>query len=202
MALTPYLRLTKPPFDQIPWDQAINGDMDIIDGFIAQYMSVPNFNGAWGNSTPYVVGQVLLDTINSSMWICQVSHTSAAAPTTFSQDRTTHPTYWVAGTVPAGYLPLSGGTLTGPLNINRLLDHILPCRHRQGSMQGCVGTLVNIDSLVLELGDAYAETGSNVGTDFILSRYSDAGTFISSPMTINRATGATVLNGSTTINNT
>lgn len=98
MSLTPFLRLNKPPFDSIPWDQAINGNMDTIDGAMAQFMTIPNFGGAWINSTSYTVGQTILDPSNSTMWTCQVSHTSAAAPTTFATDRTNNPTYWLDAT--------------------------------------------------------------------------------------------------------
>lgn len=94
MAVTPYLRLAKPPFDSIPWDVAINGNMDIIDGYIAQYMSIANFVGAWYNNAVYVAGVIVLDTTSVTLWQCNVSHTSAAAPATFAQDRTAHPTYW------------------------------------------------------------------------------------------------------------
>lgn len=119
MAFTPYLRLNKPPFDTIPWDTAINGDLDIIDGFIAQYMSVPNFAGAWANSTAYAVGQVLLDPTSATMWHCNVAHTSSAVPATFAGDRTTFPSYWTnTSTTSVGYLPLAGGTLTGPLTLS------------------------------------------------------------------------------------
>jgi hypothetical protein len=118
MALTPYLRLTKPLFDSVPWDQAINGNMDIIDGFTAQFMSVPNFSGSWSNATTYTVGQVALDTSNSSMWVVATSHTSAASPTTFAQDRAAHPSYWNAGSVPTGYMPITGGAFTGLVTLS------------------------------------------------------------------------------------
>jgi len=39
-----------------------------------------------------------------------------------------------------------------------------------------------------------AESGSNTGSDFVISRYDDTGTFIDSPFSISRATGV-VLNG-------
>lgn len=43
-----------------------------------------------------------------------------------------------------------------------------------------------------EIGsNSSAESGSNVGSDFQISRYSDAGAFISAPLTIDRATGIT-----------
>jgi hypothetical protein len=39
------------------------------------------------------------------------------------------------------------------------------------------------------LGNNAAESGANVGSDFTLNRYNDAGTLVDSPITINRATG-------------
>jgi hypothetical protein len=98
MSYTSYLKLAKPAFDAAPWDQAVNGNMDTIDGFLAQFMAVPNFAGTWSNSTSYVVGQVTLDGSNATLWQCQVTHTSAASPTTFYQDRLNNPTYWLNAT--------------------------------------------------------------------------------------------------------
>lgn len=98
MAVTPFLRLQKPPFDSIPWDQAINGNMDIIDAFIARYMSVPNYVGGWTNSTTYTTGQNVLDGSNAIIYQARVTHTSSAPPTTFAQDRVTFPTYWTPTT--------------------------------------------------------------------------------------------------------
>ncbi len=95
---TPFLRLAKPPFDSIPWDQAINGDMDIIDAFIQRYMFVPNYVGQWMNSTAYLSGQSALDVSNGVVYQAQVTHTSATLPTTFVQDRLAHPNYWVVTT--------------------------------------------------------------------------------------------------------
>lgn len=98
MTVTPFLRLQKPPFDSIPWDAAINGDMDIIDGAMAQFLSIPNFSGSWVNAFVYGVGQIALDVTNSIMYVCNVSHTSSSYPTTFAQDRANHPTYWANAT--------------------------------------------------------------------------------------------------------
>ena len=92
--ITPFLRLAKPPFESVPWDEAINGNMDIIDAFIAQYMSVPNYAGVWTNSTYYVVGQNVLDVANSTIYQNLITHTSPAAPTTFAEARAAHPEWW------------------------------------------------------------------------------------------------------------
>ena len=93
---TPFLRLAKPPFDSMPWDEAINGDMDTIDAFISTFMSVPNYTGQWANDTVYTTGQTALDITNSTIYQCRVTHRSSVAPTTFAQDRATYPGNWLA----------------------------------------------------------------------------------------------------------
>ncbi len=94
MSITPFLKLQKPPFDSVPWDEAINGNMDTIDAFIARYMSVPNYVGGWQNNTTYAAGQQVLDATTAIIYQCLVTHTSSPVPTTFAQDRTTFPFYW------------------------------------------------------------------------------------------------------------
>lgn len=42
-------------------------------------------------------------------------------------------------------------------------------------------------------GDSVTESGSNAGSNFGINRYNDAGTFVDSPLTINRATGVVAL---------
>jgi hypothetical protein len=49
----------------------------------------------WQNSHLYnVIGEIVRDDSNSSLWKVQFTHTSAVAPTTFQQDRNANPTYW------------------------------------------------------------------------------------------------------------
>lgn len=113
MAVTPFLKLQKPPFDTIPWDEAVNGNMDTIDAFISRYMAVPNYVGAWANSTNYVSGQNVLDISNATIYLCQVTHVSSATPATFAQDRATYPTYWAATTnVVSGSIALTIAEVT------------------------------------------------------------------------------------------
>ncbi len=47
-----------------------------------------------------------------------------------------------------------------------------------------------------------SETGSNVGSDFNIARYNDAGTFVDIPLTIKRDTGDTLLTGSLALGTT
>lgn len=91
---TPNFRLAMPPFDDMPWDQAVNGNMQIIDSVLAQYSAIPNFRGMWANSTLYSVGEKTLDSATGVIWQAAVTHTSAVAPTTFTQDRAANPSYW------------------------------------------------------------------------------------------------------------
>lgn len=63
-------------------------------------------------------------------------------------------------------------------------------------------TLNNISSFTngksrwdLTLGDTNAESGSDVGSNFVITRYNDAGMSIDSPLLINRANGTVSVNG-------
>ena len=114
--LTPFLKLHKPPFDAIPWDEAVNGNMDTIDGVMAQFMNIPNFTGVWKNSTPYVAGQVALDPVNSVLYEATNTFTSSDPPATFAEERAGDPAAWVATTAGFGsslYAPLVSPAFTG-----------------------------------------------------------------------------------------
>lgn len=98
--LTSFLKLYKPVTNEIGWDDNMNSNLDILDGFINQFMNVPGFTGAWTNATAYTVGQSALDVVSGQFYHCNVAHTSAATGL-FSADRTLHPTFWTLTTSPA-----------------------------------------------------------------------------------------------------
>lgn len=52
---------------------------------------------------------------------------------------------------------------------------------------------------IIDAGDATAEGGGNTGSNFAIYRYDDGGGFLGAGLTINRATGATVHYGDTTV---
>jgi hypothetical protein len=91
---TPILKLAQPVFDQDPWDADINGDMAIIDSALGSFFAIPGYIGIWQNNHLYAQGQTATDATDSSLWYCNVSHTSPVAPTTFAQDRATRPLNW------------------------------------------------------------------------------------------------------------
>jgi hypothetical protein len=139
---TPILKLNLPLFDSSPWDEDVNNNFSTLDGALAQLITVPNLAGVWQTSTAYLAGQSVYDPADSSAWLCLVSHTSGSG--TFADDRVANPTYWsqtsatpsywatqaansavdaansassaaTSAAVVEGALPLSGGTMTGPI---------------------------------------------------------------------------------------
>jgi microcystin-dependent protein len=51
------------------------------------------------------------------------------------------------------------------------------------------GLLNNVLRWIVQLGDGASEAGSNAGSNFTISRYSDAGSLLDTPLTINRVDG-------------
>lgn len=111
------------------------------------------------------------------------------------------------------YLPLAGGTVTGPLTVNGAiaggstlqingaitsgqtssaaggnLNLVAPAGNNRG-----VGIYSDSAERWLIYANFTAEGGANSGSDFRIGRYSDAGTFIDAPVQISRATGIVTL---------
>jgi hypothetical protein len=78
-----------------PWIQGIWDSFDAIDSLMYG-QAASNGTSIWQNSYQYNLGLQVIDSVDSSTWVCVTSHTSAASPTTFAQDRAAHPTYWNA----------------------------------------------------------------------------------------------------------
>jgi hypothetical protein len=107
------------------------------------------------------------------------------------------------------FLPLTGGTLTGPLQINASTFGItatagtwaqisLSRQQGQGAqLLGYTGTLLRWATV---FADNAPEQGSNSGSNFTIARYSDAGTYLDAPLAINRATGVVNFSHPPTVN--
>jgi hypothetical protein len=108
---------------------------------------------------------------------------------------------WLASNSPAAaFLPLTGGTLTGQLRIApvsgwSVLALIKPSSGQSSAIYGYQGANPRWQ---IDLGNAVVESGSNVGSDFTISRFSDAGAYLDTPLTIARATGAATFTGPVT----
>ena len=103
--------------------------------------------------------------------------------------RQSHGWVIVATSAPV-YLPLTGGTLTGPLLLQSTSGAI-------SSISGETGTTKRWE---LQLGNATLESGANAGSDFSLIAYKDDGTILSTPLTIQRSSGAMTFTGTATFN--
>ncbi len=97
--------------------------------------------------------------------------------------------------VSASFLPLTGGTLTGPLTgtfaafPGGLSASSLSLEDLSPAERYIRGTSAGVRRWVMDLGDATAETGGNTGTNFVLNAYSDAGSFLQTLISGSRATG-------------
>lgn len=89
----------------------------------------------------------------------------------------------------AAYLPLAGGQLTGNLSIASASPAITLRKSASGGDNTIYGYTGANPRWGLDLGNSVAESGSNAGSGFTLSRYSDAGAYIDTPFQINRGTG-------------
>lgn len=97
------------------------------------------------------------------------------------------------------YLPLTGGTLNpgpliiaGPSGSGSLLNLIAPAGTAR-TIFGNTGTASSSTARwAISLGDGTAESGSNAGSAFLITNYTDAGAVVNAgvaPLAINRATG-------------
>lgn len=79
-----------------PWHEDEYNNWRSLDTILATIVELSSIQGVWQNSTAYTVGQKLVDGSTGTLYEVMVSHTSAASPTTFAQDRVAHPTFWQA----------------------------------------------------------------------------------------------------------
>jgi hypothetical protein len=106
----------------------------------------------------------------------------------------------VTGSMP--FLPLTGGTLTGAFNIQYGSPTISLLKSASGQGANIYGLSGGSTRWLVTLGDTAAESGSNAGSNFTISRYNDAGAALDTPFSINRATAAVNFTGSATYGGT
>lgn len=102
----------------------------------------------------------------------------------------------ITATLLNGYLPLAGGTLSGNLTLNSAAGSPAVTLQRVAGQSGLfVGRTGAVNRWVLEMPNASAESGTNAGSDFVLSRYDDAGALLGNVLSIGRASGSATLRG-------
>lgn len=100
----------------------------------------------------------------------------------------------------APFVEIAGDTMTGALAIAPASgDSSLYLQRAAGSLNVIYGRTGTSNRWAVILGSAASESGSNAGSDFVVSRYADNGTVIDNPLVINRSTGTVTHSGQTTL---
>jgi hypothetical protein len=97
----------------------------------------------------------------------------------------------------SGFLPLTGGSLSGNLTVNSThltlnsagADGWLTLNRHAGSNAVIMGETNGSPRWMLLLPTNTPETGANAGSNLTVNRFSDAGLFLGTTLSINRATG-------------
>jgi Chaperone of endosialidase len=131
-------------------------------------------------------------TNNLSRWQVNVGDTAAESGSNAGSNFTVY-RFSDAGTVidsPFSIARATGAvTMTGDLTVTKTFPVINLNKSASGDRARIVGQKGGLQRWVLEIGDTATESGSNVGSDFYIYRYTDAGAFIDAPLTIARSTG-------------
>jgi hypothetical protein len=107
---------------------------------------------------------------------------------------------WVTPVTGGPYLPLSGGTVSGNLTVTGIMTvngpNSMVLNAAPGNQRAILGQSSGLTRWQLQLGDQTAEGAGNAGSNFSLSAYALTGTPLGTWLTIARADGSTVFNGS------
>ena len=96
------------------------------------------------------------------------------------------------------YLPLSGGTLTGNLTIDKATPTLIFDNAAAGQARQIQGMTNGSLRWVLAPGSADAESGSDAGSNFTIYRYDDSGSYLGIALNITRSTGLATVAGDPT----
>lgn len=92
-------------------------------------------------------------------------------------------------TLDSGKFDKAGGTITGDVVLSKASPSFTFRRSAAGQSTSLLSQVASATRWLLNFGNATAESGANVGSDIVLSRYADAGTLIGNIFTITRSTG-------------
>src|SRR5574340_21938 len=171
---TAHYNLTKPQIGGDPdtWGTLLNANFDAID----TQMSA---NNTLANAALPKAGGTLTGPL-------AINQTASLFALTIGSAGFNGATPWdSANFTPSNYLPLAGGTMTGSLTLssNPLLLNAPSAAERYFYIQTNGATRWRFG------GTSDAETGGNAGTNWVLTSFNDAGAYLNTPVSVNRATG-------------
>lgn len=200
MAVNEFLTFAGDPAANVmpQGDYAASGFTTRLLGFSTGTALSVQLNKVWRQSSliSNMIGQFTVDNTSLDMLDDGTATGMTALQTHFTAAITTV----ARGAVGLGYLPLIGGTLTGPLVINAAANQLsINATLAQPaqvilSRDAAQNALIQANSAGVPRWTVYLatntpETGNNSGSDFAINRFADNGTFIATPLSINRATG-------------
>jgi hypothetical protein len=133
----------------------------------------------FGDSTAEATGSV-----GSNFGLARFDNTGAFIDTPFQMIRSTGQAYFTQA------LNAQAGII-----INYANPVILIGKTASGQSNSIYGQTANVTRWQQQLGDGTAEGGSNLGSNYVLSTYSDAGAAVGNPLVIERSSGYIRLNG-------
>ena len=103
--------------------------------------------------------------------------------------------------ISASFLPLTGGAITGNLTVNGVMtvqgSNSMVLDGPAGGQRAILSASGGAFRWQMQLADYTTETGNNTGSNFSLSAIGDSGAILSTPLSINRASGAVTIAAAT-----
>ena len=130
--------------------------------------------------------------------LCVMAGVNPAYITLVARDHTTGLAYyrvrsasvWGPWTLDADdKVSIAGDTMTGDLTIVKASPNFVLNKAASGQHAQLIGQKGGQHRWSVNAGDDATESGGNSGSNFRISRFIDAGTYLDDPLTINRATG-------------
>ena len=172
------------------WWDSVGGQLYVYytDANSSQWVVVVSGGPVGSTTLPLMNGTAAIG--NGAMW----ARNDHVHPTDTSLYSASNPAgYQTAAQVTAslgGYLPLTGGVLTGNLSLGVATPQFILNKPAAGTAALISGQTNGATRWVFVMGDSAAESGSNAGSNFALQRYADNGTILGTAiMSVTRSTG-------------
>jgi hypothetical protein len=177
-----------------------------ILGFSSGTAISTELNKVWRQASliAHVIGQFTIDATSLDM----LDDATPAGLSALQTHFTTAIRNTALGVIGVGYLPLTGGSLSGPLNVTNSVG-IYAAANNHATLQ--LGRAAGFYGLIqaytgpnprwqIQFPSAELEQGNDSGSNLNIVSFKDGGQYLDTPMSINRATGVVNFSHSPTVN--